>query len=116
MPATAYAHDIDPKEKLLAAVGDVSDIEVFHNQVLLAVYIAPERTKGGIIRPQQNVDEDRYQGKCGLILKMGEKAFASDAKWLWPEMEVGDWVFEVADELPKWIEFTSSRKSCVFHC
>jgi co-chaperonin GroES (HSP10) len=102
MPATAFAHDVDPKTKLLEAVGDISDVEIFHNQVLVAVYIAPEKTKGGIIRPQQNVDEDRYQGKLGLILKCAPRAFASDSKWQWPEdMGEGDWVFyRVSDTIP----------------
>lgn len=94
MPATAYAHTGDPREQLLKAVGDVSGVDIFHNQVLCAVYIAPEKTAGGIIRPQTNVDEDKYQGKVGLILKLGPRAFTSDATWQWPEdMGVGDWVF-----------------------
>jgi co-chaperonin GroES (HSP10) len=102
MPATAFAHDIDPKTKLLEAVGDISDVEIFHNQVLVAVYIAPEKTKGGIIRPYQNVEEDKYQGKIGLILKCAPRAFVSDAKWQWPDdMGEGDWVFyRVSDTIP----------------
>jgi co-chaperonin GroES (HSP10) len=94
MPATAYAHDTDPKQRLLEALGDVSDVEIFHNKVLCAVYIAPEKTKGGIIRPYQNVDEDKYQGKVGLILRCGPSAFVNDSKWQWPEdLGEGDWVF-----------------------
>lgn len=94
MPATQFAHEVDPKQKLLEAVGDVSEVDIFHNQVLCAVYIAPEKTKGGIYRPQQNIEEDKYQGKVGLILKVGPRAFVSDTKWQWPDdMEVGDWVF-----------------------
>lgn len=94
MPATAYAHEEDPKEALLAKVGDLDAKDIFHNQVLCAVYIAPEMTKGGIIRPQQNVDEDKYQGKVGLIIKLGPRAFVSDSKWWWPEdIGVGDWVW-----------------------
>jgi co-chaperonin GroES (HSP10) len=94
MPATAYTHTEDPREKLLAAFGDISGAEIFHNQVLVAVYIAPEKTKGGIIRPQTNIDEDRYQGKVGLILKCAPRAFEPDPKWQWPDdIGVGDWVF-----------------------
>jgi co-chaperonin GroES (HSP10) len=94
MPATAFAHDVDPKTKLLEQLGDLSGVEVFHNQVLCAVYIAPEKTKGGIIRPYQNVEEDKYQGKVGLVVKCAPRAFASDAKWQWPEdISEGDWVF-----------------------
>ena len=94
MPATAFAHTEDPRAKLLKEVGDVSGVDIFHNQVLCGVYIAPERTAGGIIRPLTNIDEDKYQGKVGLILKLGPRAFESDAKWQWPEdMGLGDWVF-----------------------
>lgn len=94
MPATAYLHEADPKQTLLEKVGDVSGARVFHNQVLMAVYIAPEKTKGGIIRPQTNVDEDKYQGKLGLIIKLGPKALVSDAKWEWPEdLGLHSWVF-----------------------
>ncbi len=94
MPATAMLHVVDPREALLAKVGDVSGIEVMHNQVLMAVYFAPEKTAGGIIRPDALKEEDRHQSKVGLILKMGPTAFVSDGKWHWPEdMAVGDWVF-----------------------
>ena len=99
MPATLYAHDIDPRQKLLDAVGDLDGIEVWHNQVICAIYVAPERTKGGIIRPQSNVDEDRYQGKVGLIIKMGPQAFRSDAKWQWPDdLAEQDWVYYRASD------------------
>src|SRR5215472_9828808 len=101
MPATLYTHELDPRQKLLEAVGDVSGVEIFHTQVLVATYIAPEKTKGGIIRPQQNVDEDRFQGKVGLILKTAPGAFTSDDKWTWPEdIGQGDWVFfRISDTL-----------------
>lgn len=94
MPAVLMMHDTDPRQALLDKIGDVSDFEVFHNQVLCAVYIAPERTAGGIWRPEKNVDEDRYQSKVGLIIKMGPEAFVSNDKWSWPDdMAVGDWVY-----------------------
>lgn len=99
MPAAVMFHEKDPRDVLLEKIGDVSGFEVFHNQVLVAVYIAPQKTAGGIWRPDNNVDEDRHQSKIGLIVKTGDKAFASDSKWSWPEdMGVGDWVyFRVSD-------------------
>jgi co-chaperonin GroES (HSP10) len=94
MPATAYAHEADPRQKLLDELGDISEVELWHNQVLCAIYVAPERTKGGIIRPASNVEEDVFQGKVGLIVKLGPRAFQSDAKWTWPDdVGLGDWVF-----------------------
>lgn len=94
MPATAYQHTEDPKEKLLRELGDLSGLEIWHNQVLCAIYVAPEKTAGGIIRPQSNIEEDIHQGKTGLIVAMGPQAFSSDRKWQWPEdVGAGDWVF-----------------------
>jgi len=99
MPAVPMFHDRDPREALLEKIGSVEDLELFHTQVLVAVYIAPEKTAGGIYRPDANVEEDIYQSKIGLIIKTGDKAFKSDSKWSWPEdMGVGDWVyFRVSD-------------------
>ena len=45
--------------------------------MLCAIYIAPEKTAGGIIRPQSNIDEDIHQGKVGLIVGVGPLAFQS---------------------------------------
>ena len=94
MPAVAQLHETDPKDALIAKIGDVSGVELFHNQVLCAAYLSPGKTKGGILRPDQTKDEDLYQSKVGLILKMGPKAFLSEGAWSWPDdMAVGDWVF-----------------------
>lgn len=111
MPATAFAHDKDPRQKLLDELGDLNGVEILHNLVLCAVYIAPEKTKGGIIRPYQNVEEDKFQGKVGLIVKCGPRAFESDAKWQWPEdMGVGDWVFyRVSDTGPMTVNGQTCR-------
>lgn len=99
MPASPMRHLVDPREDLREKIGDISGNDVFHNQVLVAVYIAPEQTAGGIFRPETNREEDRYQSKVGLVLKAGPKAFASDGVWEWPEdMGVGDWVyFRISD-------------------
>ena len=94
MPATAFQHTEDPRQKLLDELGDLSGVELWHNQVLCAIYVAPEKTAGGIIRPQSNIEEDIHQGKIGLIVKTGPRAFASDVKWQWPDdVSEGDWVF-----------------------
>jgi co-chaperonin GroES (HSP10) len=94
MNAIAMAHAKDPKAELLDQVGDLSKVELFHNQVLVAVYKRPEKTAGGLILTQQTRDEDELQGKIGLILKTGDRAFVPDANWSWPEnMGEGDWIF-----------------------
>lgn len=95
MPAVLMHHDEDPRKVAFDAVGDVTEIEVFNNQVLVAVYERPERTKGGLLLTQTTRDEDKSQGKVGLIVKVGPRAF-KDPKgaWEWGDnMAVGDWIF-----------------------
>ena len=90
----AMSHEVDPKEALLAELGDTSKIELLNTNVLVAVYIRPEKTKGGIIMTTKSRDEDRYQSKVGLIVKTGPTAFVeTDGKWFnGLDLKVGDWV------------------------
>lgn len=94
--ALKMEHADDPRKELLAAVGDISQIEVFGNQLLVAIYIRPEKTKGGIILANQTRDEDKWQGKVGLVLKMGPRAFVDPTeKWFsgTENVKVGDWIY-----------------------
>jgi co-chaperonin GroES (HSP10) len=75
------SHDTDPKEAILTASGDLSEVELFHNQILLAIYIRPEKTKSGLILTDSHRDEDRYQSKVGLLVKRGPLAFEQDGNW-----------------------------------
>jgi co-chaperonin GroES (HSP10) len=88
-------HAVDPKQHILDELGDISDIEVFKNQLLIAIYIRPEKTASGIILTNKTVDEDRYQGKVGLVIKKGPQAFVDpENKWFnGRNVEVGEWVF-----------------------
>jgi co-chaperonin GroES (HSP10) len=102
----------NPKEALLEAVGDLSEIDVFHNQILVGIYIRPEVTKGGIIRPGQNIDEDEYQGKVGLVLKTGPTAFLSNetTDFMGQTVNVGDWiVYRVGDGWQVMVNGTACR-------
>jgi len=81
MPHMPMSHEEDPKKKLLEELGDISNIELFHNQVLLAVYLRPEKTKSGLILTANHLDEDRYQSKVGLLVKQGPLAFEQDGNW-----------------------------------
>ena len=81
MPHMLMSHEEDPKQKLLDQLGDISDIELFHNQVLLAVYLRPEKTKSGLILTADHLDEDRYQSKVGMLIKRGPLAFEQDGNW-----------------------------------
>lgn len=100
MPFMRMEHDVDPKQTIHDGMGDISDIEIFHNQVLVAIYVRPEKTKSGLYLSSQTRDEDKYQGKVGLVIKKGEDAFKDPSgKWFkGVSIEVGDWiVFRPAD-------------------
>jgi co-chaperonin GroES (HSP10) len=100
MPYMVMKHKIDPKKDILDRIGNLDDMEIFNNEILVGVYIRPEKTKSGIILTNQTRSEDRFQSKVGIILKKGPLAFVDDSK-TWFEnakFEVGDWiVFKPSD-------------------
>lgn len=87
-------HEKDPKAALLEQIGDLSKVEVFNMQVLVAVYIRPEKTKSGLYLSDKARDEDRYQSKVGLIIKKGPTAFVDkDGEWFSGlDIQEGDWI------------------------
>jgi co-chaperonin GroES (HSP10) len=93
------AHEDDPKQKLLTELGDLSGIELFHNQVLLATYIRPQKTKSGLYLTDKHTDEDRFQSKVGLLVRQGPLAFQEDGSWFSGlSFKEGDWlVFRPSD-------------------
>ena len=94
MPYMIMQHETDPAETIRTEMGDISSVEVFNNQVLVAVYIRPQKTKSGIILTSQTTDEDRYQSKVGLVVKMGSQAFKdSTGQWFSGlKIKEGDWI------------------------
>jgi co-chaperonin GroES (HSP10) len=94
MPYMVMDHEEDPSKPLLELAGDLSNVEVFNNQLLVAVYVRPQKTKSGIILTDKTTDEDRYQSKVGLVLKKGQSAF-NDTTGEWfngVEINEGDWI------------------------
>lgn len=61
----------DTKQEILDKLGDLSHFEIANNEVLLAIYQRPEKTPGGIILTHNSLKEDIYQGKVGLVVKIG---------------------------------------------
>ena len=94
MKQLEMSHDEDPKTKLLNEIGDLSHIEVFNNQVLLATYIRPEKTKSGLYLSDKYRDEDKFQSKIGLIVGLGPDAFADES---------GTWFRDTAFNLHEWV-------------
>lgn len=128
--ATAALHRMvryDARSEILGCIGDFSEIELFGNQLLLAPYVQSgimwqdklgfpreerlaceqlydlyESGKG--LRLSQFSIESIYQGKCALIVKVGEdvnKPVYDEAlgKDIPPHVEfhVGDWVFTLQE-------------------
>ena len=90
----------DPKKDILRLIGSLDGVEVKWNMILVATYIRPSKTAGGIIRPEMNVAEDEWQGKVGLVLKLGPMAYVDDEETQFngESVKVGEWaVYKVGD-------------------
>ena len=99
----------NPKLALLKALGDISQEIVLSDLVLIAIYIRPEKTLGGIIRPVDNIKEDEFQGKVGLIVKVGPQAtdFEDETP---PTCRVGDWVvYSIKDGWSVTVNYVACR-------
>lgn len=99
MAAMQMEHEVDPREKLINELGDLSKVELLNNQALVAVYIRPEKTKSGLYLSSKTVDEDRYQGKVGLLVAHGPSAFKDDD---------GEWFGGLEFNLHDWLVFRPS--------
>ena len=94
MPSMIMQHEVDPADKLKKEIGNLSNVEIFNNQILVAVYIRPQKTKSGIYLSEKTVDEDRFQSKIGLVVKKGPTAFIDENDTWFKGLEIneGDWV------------------------
>jgi len=101
MPITKMLESPDAaKQRVLAGVGDLSGFDLFYHRILVGQYLRPERTQGGVFLPEgKNTtrEEDRYQGKTVLVLKIGPGAFKDvgglyESSYYGQRVEVGDWV------------------------
>jgi len=100
MPFMLMEHEVDPAQKILDEIGDLSKIELFNNQILVGVYIRPQKTKSGLYLSDKTTEEDRFQSKVGLLLKQGPRAFEpNDEGWFDGEtFNLNDWlVFRPSD-------------------
>lgn len=99
MPFMIMDHAVDPKQKLIEDIGDISSVEIFNNQILVAVYVRPQKTKSGIYLSDQSREEDKIQGKVGLVVKKGPSAFVDEAN---------EWFKDVSVEVNDWVVFRPS--------
>lgn len=95
MPVLEMVHDKDPKEVIWDGVKEyINDVHITGSQILIGIYVRPEKTKGGLFLTDNYRDEDKFQGKAGLILKLGSMDFDEDDKKFFGGRlpQVNDWV------------------------
>lgn len=86
-------HVVDPKKLIIEKLGDISDIQIFGRNILVATYVPPEKTKSGIIVTSTQRKESEYQGKVGLVIAVGPDAFENDPEYKTNlTAKIGDWV------------------------
>jgi co-chaperonin GroES (HSP10) len=100
--ARKIVEEPDEKQEILDKLGDLSNFEIAANEVLLAIYQRPEKTDGGIILTQSTLKEDIYQGKVGLVVKIGS-ACSFDFK-----DDYADTVFKLDVKLHDWVVVRAS--------
>jgi hypothetical protein len=104
MPAPVrLVHNTDPKQEIIDDAAELlSGVKIPPYSVLLVMYergVGKEKkTAGGIIVPQAQptgtLREDTFQGKVGLVMKVGALAFTEDDTHHWDGFKPaeGDWV------------------------
>lgn len=94
MSTVRMFHEVDPRKDLQDRIGSVDHVKLLHNQVLVATYIRPKKTSGGIWLTDDTRKEDEYQGKVGLVIAKGPLAFVDDDRnqFHGQNVEIGDWI------------------------
>lgn len=84
----------DLEKEILDAVGDLSGLHFFGQEILVAPYFQPSIRKSGIIMSaaKQSVD-DKWQSKSFMILKYGDRAEAAAKKHDRELPKIGKWYF-----------------------
>lgn len=89
--AIKMSHDKDPATVIHELLGDIDDVDVFNDRILLAIYERPEKTAAGVFLTATSRAEDQFQGKAAMIVKMGPVAVLK-ADDRGGALNVGDWV------------------------
>jgi hypothetical protein len=114
LAAMRLVHDEPPAEVIWREVGSLDKIEVVGQWVLVCLYVRPAtRTIGGVEIPETATDEDRYQGRVGMVLKVGSQAFIDSdnppVKFAGFKAEPGQWVvYRPSDGM----RFQIGRRDC----
>ncbi len=82
------------------------------NRILVITYVWPQRrlirnqsgeVVGHLDLPTQTINANRFEGKTGLIIAIGETAFKYSGQWPWEgrKGKVGDWISYRASDAPE---------------
>lgn len=108
----------DPKQVLLYKIGEIPENFVQFTRILVAIYAPPvvNKTDGGILltagMTEEDLEENKTQGKVGLIIAMGSRCYEDDDTTKFHDIRnsVGDWVwFRPTDGMPCEINGTLCR-------
>jgi co-chaperonin GroES (HSP10) len=94
--AVRTVHAEPPDQVIWREVGSIDGHQVLFQNVLVALYIRNEgKTESGLIIPDKVFEEDRYQAKAAMVLKLGPTAFVDTEdgpKFGGFTVKPGDWV------------------------
>lgn len=96
-------HRVDPKKYTMEQVEPwIKDVRIRPYDVMLAMYLREKIpgdhvTLGGLFMPNGetgSLREDLFQGKVGVVMKVGHLAFTEDSDHRWQDFKpaIGDWV------------------------
>jgi hypothetical protein len=86
-------------DEIKESIGDISGLTIMHNQILVGIWMRGAKI-GSVWIPEKTQDEDKWQGKVGLVLAKGPLAFENDGAndFKGQDVNVGDWVvYRVSD-------------------
>jgi hypothetical protein len=88
-----FDEEEEAKQEAYEALGDLDDIEILFNEVLLVKHIRKKLSKRLLAHADTQL-EDKWQGGVGLVLKVGPTAFVDDEHTKFNNVTVkrGDWV------------------------
>jgi len=91
---SAVANAENPKKEILRWAGNLKEISLKSDRILVATYARPQKTAGNIILPDSQLAENRWQGMVGLLLACGHAAFKYDGSYAYEgePPKIGDWV------------------------
>jgi hypothetical protein len=88
-----FSEENEAKEQAYRLLGDLDDIELFFNDVLILKYIRTQLSEN-LTASAETQKEDKWQSSIGLVLKVGPTAFVDDehTKFHGATVARGDWV------------------------